>query len=132
MFRFHALFSLIGRFALGLVFVVSGYDKAMSWSGTAKMMSSAGLPMVPLLLALTIFVELVAGICVVLGFRTRLAAFVLCLFLLAVTPIFHPFWSLSGSAEAMQQAAFLKNLAIGGGLLILYANGPGRLAISYP
>lgn len=53
------------------------------------------------------------------------------LFLIPTTFLFHDFWNLSGGAQMGQMAAFMKNLAIGGGLSLLVAYGPGRYSIDH-
>jgi putative oxidoreductase len=47
-----------------------------------------------------------------------------------VTPlIFHVYWSAPADQVLDQQTHFMKNLAIVGGLLLVFARGPGRFAI---
>lgn len=76
------------------------------------------MPAVLLLVALV--VELVGSLCLITGFRAGLAAFILCLYLVPVTFIFHEVMSFH----------FEKNLAIMGGLLMIAAYGPGRLSLN--
>jgi putative oxidoreductase len=85
--------------------------------------------MVPLLLAVALVVEVVGSICLVTGFQARVAAFIMFLYLTAVTFIFHSYWNATEQMAGMQETHFRKNLAIMGGLLILAACGPGKWAI---
>ncbi len=80
-----------------------------------------------LLTSLAIFIELIGGIFIILGFGTRFFAVVIFLFLIPVNVLFHGFW-MAGMQEEMM--AFIKNLAIMGGLLALAVAGPGGLSLS--
>lgn len=83
------------------------------------------------LTSISIFIELVGGIFIILGFGARFFAVVIFLFLIPVNYLFHPFWSITDAA-AMQteMMSFIKNLAIMGGLLALAVAGPGGLSLS--
>ncbi len=88
-------------------------------------MASKGLPMTEALLALTILIELGAGLLLVLGYKARWAAFAIFLFLIPVTLIFHPFW-----ADPQEMNSFMKNLAIMGGMLYIVTYGSGPYSLS--
>ena len=62
----------------------------------------------------------------VLGWHARLAAFILFLFIIPTTLIFHNFWASPPAQVAESDEQFLKNLAIMGGMLyvIVYGSGP--------
>lgn len=124
--------SLLGRILLSAIFIIAGLMKIFGWSGTAAYMASKGMPLIPLFLALTILVETGGGLALLVGFRARLAALALFLFLIPTTLIFHNFWALEGAARGAQQTNFLKNLAIMGGLLMVAAFGPGPLSLDRP
>ncbi len=118
---------VIGRLLLSLIFILSGLMKIPGWDQTSEYMAAKGLPLVPVLLAGTIAIEILGGLSVLLGYRARVGALVLALWLIPVTLIFHNFWAV---ADAMQQRAemanFLKNLALIGALLFLSARGAGE------
>ena len=48
------------------------------------------------------------------------------LLLIPTTLIFHAFWGIDPKEAAMQQINFLKNVSIAGGMLMVFAFGPGR------
>ena len=122
--------ALGGRLLLAAIFVISGVNKLNNFSGTAAFMSSAGLPAAEILLVLTIGIEIAGGRMSVLGWYTRQLAVILFLFMIPVTAVFHNPWGAVDPAQAQQQTIhFLKNLAIMGGLLHLYAFGPGHFSI---
>ena len=115
---------LVGRTFLALVFIIAGFGKITGWEGTLGYMASKGLPMTEALLALTILIELGGGLLLLLGFQARWAALALFLFLIPVTLIFHPFW-----ADPEQYNAFMKNLAIMGGMLYIMTFGSGPYSL---
>lgn len=115
---------LAGRILLALIFILAGYGKINGWDGTLGYMASKGLPMPEVLLGLTILVELGGGLLLLLGFQARWAALALFLFLIPVTLVFHPFW-----ADPEQYNAFMKNLAIMGGMLYIMTYGSGPYSL---
>ncbi|MDO9372656.1 MAG: DoxX family protein [Gammaproteobacteria bacterium] len=115
---------LIGRIFLALIFIIAGYGKITGWDGSLGFMASKGLPMPEVLLALTILIELGAGLLLLVGFQARWAALAIFLFLIPVTLIFHPFW-----ADPDQYNAFMKNLAIMGGMLYVMTYGSGPYSL---
>jgi putative oxidoreductase len=130
--RLDALLSaaaLVGRVFLAQIFILAGISKIGGWVGTAGYMASKGMPLVPLFLAATIFVEIAGGVSVLAGLRARWGAILLALFLVPVTLVFHDFWAAAGQARMVQSAMFMKNVAIIGGLLTLAAAGPGRFSL---
>ena len=122
--------ALGGRVLLAAIFLISGFNKLSDFSGTAAFMSGAGLPAAEFLLVLTILIEIAGGLMIVLGLYTRQLALILFLFMIPVTAVFHNPWVAGDPVQAQQQMIhFLKNLAIMGGLLHLYAFGPGYFSI---
>lgn len=120
----------IGRLLIAALFVPAGAMKIGNFAGTAEHMAQAGLPLVPLLLVLTIAVELGGGLMVLLGWRARTAALVMFLFMIPVTLVFHAFWGLTDpAAHYQQQIHFMKNIAIMGGLMFIAAFGAGPLSV---
>ena len=123
--------ALVGRTLLGILFVVSGLDKIGAFAETSVFMASAGLPAVKVLLVLAIIVEVAGGAAICFGWRSRQAALVVLLFTIAVTMVFHRFWVASPDQAIVQRLMFMKNLSIMGGLVLLYAFGPGTLALTF-
>jgi putative oxidoreductase len=73
--------------------------------------------------------ELLGGVAILVGFKTRAVAWAFVIFLLLETGFVHPFWLLEGAARAAVQAHFYKNLAIMGGFLLLAMMGGGRYSL---
>lgn len=120
---------LIGRILLSLIFIMSGFNKIMRFSGTAEHMLNQGIPLPNIFLVGAIIVEIVAGLMVLIGFQSRIGALLLFLYLIPTTLIFHDFWAFEGQDRQNQIIQFMKNLAIMGGLLTLMASGPGTISI---
>ncbi|HRD55024.1 MAG TPA: DoxX family protein [Parachlamydiaceae bacterium] len=118
----------LGRLAISAIFLLAGIGKFLDYEGTSQYMLSKGLPFVPVFLVIAALVEILAALALIVGFKTRWAAFLLFLFLIPTTYIFHDFWNLGEPESALQFIMFMKNLAIGGGLLYIMGAGPGSLA----
>lgn len=121
--------ALVGRILLALIFIMSGYEKIAGYAGTAGYMASKGLPLVALLLPLTILVELGGGLLIAIGWKARWAAAVIFLFLIPVTLVFHNPAGLDPAQAQEQMIQLLKNISIMGGMLGLFAFGPGSFSI---
>jgi putative oxidoreductase len=119
---------LVGRALLALIFIVSGFGKITGFAATAGYMASKGLPMTQVLLVGAILTELGGGLLILLGWKARWAALAIFLFLIPTTLIFHAFWGLSAADAQGQMIHFMKNLAIMGGMLLIFAHGPGPLS----
>ena len=112
----------LGRLLIAAIFIMAGIQKIPGYAGTQGYMESMGVP--GELLPLVIIIEIFAGLAVLLGWKTRFAAVALAGFIILAAAIFH-----SNFADQMQFILFMKNLAITGGLLLLFANGPGAYAL---
>ncbi len=120
----------VGRVLLAFMFILSGFGKITGYDGTAAYMASKGMPMVAVLLPLTILTELGGGILLAVGFKARWVALALAGFSILAALIFHNFWTVSDAAMHMnQQIHFLKNVSIAGGMLMVFAMGPGPYAV---
>jgi putative oxidoreductase len=121
---------LLGRLLIGVLFVVSGARKILSWPGAIGYMQGAGFPtmeiagypLVQILLVATIALEILGGLMVAFGIGEKPAAVILALFTLAAAAMFHSFWTITDAAQYSNQLNhFLKNVAIAGGLLVVAA-----------
>lgn len=120
---------LLGRILMSVIFILAGIGKFMDPAGTSLYMASKGMTMIPFFLYTSAIIEILGGAFVLFGFKIRIAALVLALFLIPVTLIFHDFWNSPPTAVAEQMANFLKNLAIIGGLFYIVSSGAGKLSI---
>jgi putative oxidoreductase len=115
---------LAGRVLLSILFIIAGYSKLTAIGGTAGWFASIGLPMPTVTTVVVGLVELLGGLAILVGFKTRIAAIVLAVFTLAATAAAHLDFSQAGNALMLQ-----KNLAITGGFLLLAVLGAGSLSI---
>ncbi|MEJ0012155.1 MAG: DoxX family protein [Bauldia sp.] len=112
---------LLGRLMIAALFIFDSTIMARGLDNTAAMISSVGLPY-PSYLAIAAAVgQFAGGIMVAVGLWTRLAALLFAIFCAATLVLFHH--NLTTNAETIQT---LKDLAIAGGFLFLFASGPGR------
>lgn len=112
---------LAARIFLATLFIVAGVSKIGGYEGTAGYMQAMGVP--AFLLPAVIALEIVGGIAIAVGYRTRLAAFLLAGFSLLSGLLFH------SPLDPAEQTQFLKNLAIAGGFLGLVVHGAGRISL---
>lgn len=73
--------------------------------------------------------EILGGLSLFFGYKTRLWAVILMVYLIPVTLIFHDFWNAAEAQKYMQIIEFLKNLTIIGGLWDVIGAGPGRISL---
>ncbi len=120
---------LLGRLALGAIFVKSGLQKLLGISAFAASLAQRGVPASSTWAVIGATVEFVGGILIVSGLRTREASLLMILFVVVATGISHRFWEFAEAARRAQESQFFKNLAIIGGFLLLYVTGGGRYSL---
>jgi len=120
--------SLAGRILVSTVFLFSGLIKVAAYSTMVGYAHAKGLPMASVGIAIAAAVEILGGLAILTGFQTRVASWIMFLYLIPTTLVFHNFWTMQGMERMDNQIHFLKNAAIMGGLLILAANGPGSMS----
>ena len=113
-----------GRVLLAALFLVSGIQKLFVPAMIQGYIASVGLPAPALVYGITVVIEIGAGALLLVGFRTRLMAWVLAAFTVAAALIFH-----RALGDPNQFVHFLKNLAIAGGLLHVAAFGAGAFSL---
>jgi putative oxidoreductase len=119
-----SLIQFISRLLMSLIFLVSGIQKLLHFSQTQAAVAQHGLPMAKFCAAGAIFIEIVGGLALVLGLRTKSAALILAFFLVPVTLVFH-----GQISDPSTLSQFLKNAAIIGGLLMVFAFGAGGITL---
>lgn len=112
----------LGRILIATIFVMSGLGKLSAYAGTQAYMEGVGVP--GALLPLVIVIEVAAGLAIIVGWQTRLAALALAGFSIMSAVLFH-----FNFADQIQSIMFMKNLSIAGGLLILVAGGAGAWSL---
>lgn len=103
--------------------VLSDWITRVSYSDWATRAFGALIPWTPFILMAATMLELVGGLFVLLGFKEKIGAGLLILFLVPATLIMHPFWYHDGLQSELQGIMFLKNLALLGGLILVAVHG---------
>ena len=116
------ILELIGRIFISLIFLFAGIGKIFNYEGTISYMESYEVP--SYLLIPAIIIEILFPLLVIIGYKTKLASIILSLFAILLAIIFHTDFS-----NQMQLISFLKNFAIAGGFLIIFARGAGKYSI---
>ena len=111
-----------GRVLLATLFLVAGVGKIGGYAATAGYMTAVGLPSA--LLPAVIAAEVLGAIAIVVGWRTRITAFLLAGFTVVSALFFH-----NDFGDQIQSVMFLKNVSIAGGFLLLVASGAGRFSV---
>ena len=104
------------RVFISLVFLLSGFNKIGNYEGTVEWMESFGMPSI--FLIPTIALEIVAPICIIIGYKVKLSAALLSLFCIATAVIFHNDFS-----NQIEFISFMKNIGLAGGFLFLVVSG---------
>jgi putative oxidoreductase len=134
---------VIARFFMSAIFLASGVNKIFHWQASeAELMKvlsdwepivfsiepvqmgiAAMMAWAPGFLIFATLLELLGGLLLLLGVKEKLGAFLLILFLLPTTLLFHAFWFMEGGERDLQISIFLRNVAILGGLMMFVLHG---------
>lgn len=112
------LLKITGRALLGLYFIVPGITKITGWAAMSAYMTQHGVPLVPVLLVITIILQVGGGACLAIGYKAGIMAFLLAGLTLLISLFMHDFWNTyDGGDPGHEMQNFIKNLAIMAGLL---------------
>ena len=112
---------LAARVFLALIFLNSGVNHLMGFPGFVQTIASKGLPLPQVLAIGTIVFLLLGSVSLILGYKAKIGALLIILFLIPATLFFHPL--------PADLTSFLKNLALIGGLMMVMAYGPGLISV---
>ena len=132
--KFEALMVTSGRVLLGIYFLVpGGISKVFNFGGTANSMAEHGMILVPFFLVLTIIIQLGGGVALIIGYQTKIAAFIFAGLTLVISLVMHDFWTLpAGELQTAHETQnFVKNLGIVAGLMVLAGLGGGAWSIDH-
>jgi len=115
---------LTARVLISLIFIILGFGKIMAFNGTVQFMQSAGIPLASFALVIAIIIEIGGGFSLLLGLKAKWGAWVLIPYTIILTLIFH-----LNLTDQLQMIAFLRNLAIIGGLILIAIHGPGKFSL---
>jgi putative oxidoreductase len=115
---------LLGRFLFAAIFIMSGPRHFMSQ--TIAYAASQGAPMASIAVPLTGALALVGGLSILLGYRAKIGAWLIVLFLALVTPMMHKFWGVADPmAQQIQMIMFFKNASMLGAAFLITQLGSG-------
>ncbi|MGA7375704.1 MAG: DoxX family protein [Candidatus Sulfotelmatobacter sp.] len=118
----------LGRLLFALIFLMAGPRHFLS--ATAAFAASQGVPLASVAVPVSGVLAVAGGLSILLGYRARLGAWLIVLFLVCVTPMMHNFWAVKDPMmHQMQIVMFMKNLSMLGGALIIsqFGSGPWSL-----
>ncbi len=122
-----AVIALLVRLLLALMFLGTGMEKILHFAANQKEMAAHGMGLTGPLLLAAIGFELLGGLSLLLGYKTRWGASALIFFLIPVTLIFHNVFAHPPEPDAVQGT--LINVVIMGILALLAVYGPGRFSL---
>lgn len=121
---------LIGRIFMSVIFFYEAFDTIFYFEETRATLSKLGVMWHQDLQLYTAIVVLSLGATLVLtGYRTGLGVIMLLIYWIPATFLVYDFWNFPEPERRMAGFMFMKNLAIMGGLLLLWVNGSQRFSI---
>jgi len=119
---------LLGRFFFALLFLMAGSNHFSKQ--TIGHAASQGVPLASLAVPLSGIIALAGGLSILLGYRAKLGAWLIVLFLVPVTLMMHKFWAVTDPMMAqIQMVMFMKNVALLGGAILISQLGAGPLGL---
>jgi putative oxidoreductase len=120
--------NLLGRILYSAIFIMSGPNHFRP--AIIAFAAAQGVPLARIAVPLSGIIALLGGLSIALGYRARLGAWLIVVFLVPVTLMLHRFWGLSDpQLVQLQQAMFMKNVAMLGAALIIARVGSGPLSL---
>ncbi len=121
------LIALLGRILFSSLFILASFGHFTA--NTIGFAANSGVPMAGFLVPFSGLIALLGGLSILIGFKARIGAWLIVLFLAPVTLVMHKFWGLSDPSVAyLQQIMFMKNVSLIGGALLIAYFGPGPVS----
>ena len=114
----------VGRIFLSALFLIEGLGKISIQEDVIMYMEDFGVP--GILFVPAVILEILFPLFLIVGYKTKWAASIMALFTFAVAIIFH-----TDFTEEIQMIFFLKDIAIAGGFMIIFAYGPGKISLDH-
>ena len=122
------LVTLLGRLCFALIFLMFGARHFMSQ--TIAYAASQGVPMASIAVPFSGILAVLGGLSILVGYRAKIGAWLIVLFLVGVTPMMHNFWAVSDPmSKQIQMIMFFKNVSILGGALLITQLGSGAWSL---
>lgn len=122
--------TILGRSMFAALFLISGAGHFLDYESMVLYATAYDVPLPGVMVPFTGAMIFLGGLSVLLGVEVRLGAWLLAGFLIPTALIMHRFWGLDDPLLAsVQQAHFMKNIALAGAALLLtrFGGGPGSL-----
>jgi putative oxidoreductase len=120
----------LGRFILGIYFLLPGLAKFTSYDFHVEYMASKGMLFIPFFLTLSGLMQVGGAAALFAGFQVRITAFLLAGLTLIISLVMHDFWTMEeGLQRSHETQNFFKNMGIMAGLLILTNAGAGAFSV---
>ena len=119
---------LIGRILFSLIFLktIIGHFAPE----TIQYASSSGVPFASVLVPFSGIMAFLGALSIIFGYKAKIGAWLIVLFLVPVTFTMHNFWSITDPmAQQMQMIMFMKNISMLGGALMITYWGTGPLSL---
>lgn len=124
------IIDLLGRIFLSAMFLYEAYDSIYYFQRTKSTMTDYGITWnQDMLLSGAIFLLVVGGVMLLIGYRVTLASIFLLIYYVPITFIVHSWWNEPVALQREGAIDFMQNMAIVGGLLLLIGRGSGRYSI---
>jgi putative oxidoreductase len=118
----------IGRFLYSFIFLITIMNQFSPQAIAFAVLS--GLPVAEVLVPLSGILAILGAISIILGYKAKLGAWFIILFLIPVTFYMHPFWNETDSLKwQIQLVDFMKNISMIGAALLITYFGSGPLSI---
>lgn len=99
-------------------------------AGAIQYASSAGVPLASTLVPLSGVIAFLGAVSIIIGYKAKMGAWLIVLFLVPVTFMMHQFWNASDPmSRQMEMAEFMKNLSMTGGALLITYWGAGPISL---
>jgi len=122
-----AVVTILGRLLFALIFLMSGFTHFSPQ--TIAFAASQGVPLASIIVPFSGLIAFVGALSIALGYRAKLGAWLIVIFLIGVTPM-HKFWGVSDPLmQQMQLVMFMKNLSMLGGALLISQVGSGPASL---
>ena len=121
--------ALFGRVLLGWIFLMGSWGKLTNIGGFIGYLTNLRMPAPGFWGWVGAIAELVVGFTLVFGLATRYGAVLGFIFVVAATAIAHRYWEYPAAQQLGQYINFMKNIAIVGGMVLLFSTGPGRFSV---
>jgi putative oxidoreductase len=128
--QLQGIVTVVGRLMLCTIFMMAAAGNDIpNFAATIKQMESVGIPAPQLMLVGAVAFSILGSLSIIVGFKARIGAAMLLVFLVLASYYFHASWKFEGQEQQTQIINFMKNLSIAGAMLFIIANGSGPMSL---